>query len=161
MSCGNYLTPEKYNLDQLQLKWQLNALWNDQEKQFIVELKKPVRPIGTVHYWLAPGKRDTIAMALKIAEPQERGKGYGTEIQKIVIMYLFEHMQAKVIEMYTDINNIAQQRCLQKLGFELVESLVYDDRQQKRTGYLFRLNIHDYLIYPFYKYNYEETWACF
>jgi RimJ/RimL family protein N-acetyltransferase len=57
--------------------------------------------------------------------------------------------------MHTDINNSAQQRCLQKLGFEHIESLIYDDQQKKRTGHLFRLTAEQYHSHPVYQFHYE------
>ena len=154
-ACGAYLTPENYDVLQLQQQLQADALWHDHEKHFLVELKETGKPIGVVHYWQPPGKRDTVTMALKVAEIGERGKGYGTEIQKFVIIYVFEQLQMQAIEMYTDINNKPQQRCLTKLGFELIESLNYDDQQEKRVGHLYRLTMSQYKKQPVYQFHYE------
>ena len=52
-------------------------------------------------------------MALKISEPEMRNKGYGTEAQKYAIIQLFTRMKLQRVEMYTDIDNQSQQRCLQ------------------------------------------------
>ena len=154
-ACDEYLTPENYDQEQLRQQIHSNVFWNDHERMFLVELKEEGRPIGTVHYWQPTGGNNTVTMALKVAVPEERGKGYGTEIQKFLIMYIFDRLPVKAVEMYTDINNSAQQRCLQKLGFELVESLVYDDQQEKRTGHLFRLTSEQYQSHPIFHYHYE------
>jgi len=153
--CGDYLTPEHYDVLQLHQQLEAGALWHDHEKYFLVELKETGKPIGTVHYWQPSGKRDTVTMALKVALTRERGKGYGTEIQKFVIIYVFDQLQMQAIEMYTDINNKPQQRCLTKLGFELIESLNYDDQQEKRVGHLYRLTLLQYKKQPVYKFHYE------
>ena len=44
---------------------------------------------------------------------------------------------------------------LKKLGFELIESLMYDDQQEKRTGHLYRLTAEQYHSHPIYQFHYE------
>jgi len=154
-ACGACLTPESYNMEQMRGQIQSGVFWSDREKMFFVETKEEGRPIGTAHYWQPTGGKNTITMALKVAVPEERGKGYGTEIQKFLIIHIFDHLTIESIEMYTDINNSAQQRCLKKLGFELVESLLYEDQQEKRTGHLFRLTAEQYHMHPIYQFHYE------
>jgi RimJ/RimL family protein N-acetyltransferase len=94
-------------------------------------------------------------MALKISEFEMRNKGYGTEAQKYAIMQLFTRMKLQRVEMYTDINNRAQQRCLHKLGFELIESLHYDDHRVQRVGHLYRIDAATFFKTPIYQYHYE------
>jgi RimJ/RimL family protein N-acetyltransferase len=154
-ACGKYLTPEKYTQEQMLSQIQSGSFWNDREKMFLVKTKDDNKAIGTVHYWQPTGGRNTVTMALKVALPEERGKGYGTEIQKFLIMYIFDRLSVECIEMYTDVNNSAQQRCLEKLGFELIESLTYDDQQERRTGHLFRLTPEKHSSYPIYQFHYE------
>lgn len=154
-ACGAYLTPEKYNLEQVTNQLKSGVFWSSREKMFFVAAKEDGRAIGTAHYWQPTGSGSNITMALKVAVPEERGKGYGTEIQKFIIMHIFDSLPVERIEMYTDINNSAQQRCLKKLGFELMESLLYDDQQQKRTGHLFQLTAKQYHSHPIYQFHYE------
>ncbi|MEU4725631.1 GNAT family protein [Nonomuraea dietziae] len=49
--------------------------------------------------------------------PEFRGKGYGTEAQRRLVRYLFEHTTANRIQASTEIENIAEQRALEKAGF--------------------------------------------
>ncbi|MBC6462079.1 GNAT family N-acetyltransferase [Actinomadura sp. HBU206391] len=49
--------------------------------------------------------------------PEARGRGYGTEAQRLVVRYLFAHTQAARIEAGTEVTNIAEQRALEKAGF--------------------------------------------
>lgn len=154
-ACSPYLTPERYDAEQMRNQIASNIFWNDKEKLFLVKTKEDGRPIGTAHYWQPAGSGDTVFMALKIAVPEERDKGYGTEIQKFLIIYILDRLPVTSIEMYTDVNNTAQQRCLSKLGFELIESLTYDDRHEKRTGHLFRLTAEKYQTHPIYQFHYE------
>jgi len=135
---GQYLTPEKLSVEQLAHKIEAGIWWTKRNKSFLVELRQGT-PIGTVHFWIRPEDPTTAVIAVKIARPEERGKGYGTEVQKYLILFLFNRLDIKQVEMYTDVNNMAQQRCLQKLGFELTLALPYADQQVQRVGYLYRL----------------------
>jgi RimJ/RimL family protein N-acetyltransferase len=153
-SCGDYLSPENFDLRQLQQKLESGVLWNEGEKFFIIE-RRDASPLGTIHYWQPPGRYDTAAVSVKIADASQRNKGYGTEAQKFLLMYLFDKVGVKLVEMYTDIDNVAQQNCLKKLGFNLIESLNYDDRQIKRTGNLYRLDASRYSQELIYHFHYE------
>ncbi len=153
-SCGNFLSPECFELQQLQQKLDSGVLWNAVEKFFIIE-RRDETPLGTIHYWQPPGKYDTATVSVKIADSSQRNKGYGTEAQKFLLMYLFDRIGVQNVEMYTDIDNIAQQSCLKKLGFRLVESLTYDDRYIKRTGNLYRLDASHYSKELIYRFHYE------
>lgn len=150
---GEYLTPEGISHTDMQEQLRLGALWSEHNKTFLIE-RKDGQPIGTIHYWLRPENNDTAVIALKIAEPQERGKGYGTETQKYLISFLFDRLAIQYVEMYTDINNTPQQRCLKKLGFDLVDSLSYIDHQVQRTGNLYRLEKMQYKENLIYQHHY-------
>jgi RimJ/RimL family protein N-acetyltransferase len=152
---GDYLTPEGLDREMALSQIATGRLWNDENRVFLVELKNGL-PIGTVHYWLRSEYKNCGVMALKIADPKNRNSGYGTEAQKYVIINLFERQKVEAVEMYTDINNLAQQRCLKKLGFELVETLSYEDHQVNRVGHLFRLDVTMYSKSLYYQYHYEE-----
>jgi len=151
---GDYLTPEAFDAQMVRTQIASGMLWNDENKVFLVELKDGTA-IGTVHYWLRSECKRRGVMALKISDPSQRNAGYGTEAQKYIIITLFERLKLDAVEMYTDINNLPQQRCLKKLGFELVESLTYDDHQVSRVGHLFRLDRATYSTSLVYQYYYE------
>ena len=50
-------------------------------------------------------------------KPAARGKGYGTEAQRLLAAWLFAATNANRVEAGTDIENIAEQRSLEKAGF--------------------------------------------
>ena len=152
---GDYLTPERLSEKACREKLESGQTWTPSSKCFLIETKQEEHPIGTIHYWLRPERDDCAVAKIRIAESEERGKGYGTEAQKYLIINLFERAGVSDVEMYTDINNKAQQRCLVKLGFELIDSLAYDDHQIHRLGHLFRLVSARYKEYPVYQYYYE------
>jgi len=67
-----------------------------------------------VHY----GPRDSVAYNIGISlVPEQRGKGYGSEAQKLVAAYLFSTYPIMRVEASTDIENIPEQRPLEKVGF--------------------------------------------
>lgn len=49
--------------------------------------------------------------------PQSRGKGYGTQAHKLLASYLFAHTTVHRIEAATELDNIAEQKALEKAGF--------------------------------------------
>lgn len=151
---GDFLTPE--NLSEAKCQEQLDSgtLWNRENRLFIIE-KKDGSLIGTLHFWVRSECKQCGVIALKISNPQERSKGFGTEAQKYVIINLFDQHKLSAVEMYTDINNRAQQRCLEKLGFELVETVGYEDHHVARVGHLFRLDAKSYSNFQYYQYHYE------
>jgi RimJ/RimL family protein N-acetyltransferase len=48
---------------------------------------------------------------------EARGQGYGTEAQRLIAKYLFETTPMHRVEASTDVDNIAEQRALEKAGF--------------------------------------------
>jgi RimJ/RimL family protein N-acetyltransferase len=151
---GKHLSPHAIDEETGYAQLESGLLWSKKTKTFIIEIKEG-GPIGSIHYWLRPERMECAVVALKISVPGARKKGYGTEAQKYLIIHLFERLKVDEINMYTDINNMAQQRCLAKLGFEQVESLTYDDYQVTRLGYLFRLRRPQYQQSSIYQYHYE------
>ncbi|MCP3927028.1 MAG: GNAT family N-acetyltransferase [Desulfobacterales bacterium] len=143
VATGEYLSMEQYSPDDCLKKFENNYFWNDNSKTFIIELLNG-KPIGTIHYWAKPDKKKIVNICVKITSVGFRGKGYGYEAQKILILNLFTRMWCELIEMYTDIDNIIEQGCLAKLGFEFVESLTYRDRDVNRLGVLYRLTIEKF-----------------
>jgi RimJ/RimL family protein N-acetyltransferase len=49
--------------------------------------------------------------------PTARGHGYGTEAQRLLVEVLFEHLDIGRVEASTDVENVAEQRSLEKAGF--------------------------------------------
>ena len=49
--------------------------------------------------------------------PEARGRGYGTQAQRLLTRYLFAHTTAHRIWAWIEVGNIAEQRALEKAGF--------------------------------------------
>jgi len=52
-----------------------------------------------------------------VLRPEARGKGHGSRAQRLLADYLFLHTTVNRVEASTDIDNIAEQRSLEKAGF--------------------------------------------
>jgi RimJ/RimL family protein N-acetyltransferase len=72
-------------------------------------------------------------------KPDARGKGYGTEAQRLLADWLFAATNANRVEAGTDIDNIPEQRSLEKSGF--VRDGVIRGSQFRAGAY------HDLVIY--------------
>jgi RimJ/RimL family protein N-acetyltransferase len=74
--------------------------------------------IGTVswhpvHYGPIPAPALNFGISLI---PTARGKGFGTEAQRLLVAYLFDNTTVNRVEASTDIENVAEQRSLEKVG---------------------------------------------
>lgn len=141
---GDYLTPEKLDYDDCIKKYKNDFYWNEKSKTYLIELKGNELAVGIIHYWAKSNNNKTVLVALRIAEPGHRNKGYGTEAQKGLIRELFLKYKYNCVEMYTDINNKPEQRCLEKLDFENMGIEEYKDGLKQRQGYLYRLSRERY-----------------
>ncbi|MFJ9840094.1 GNAT family N-acetyltransferase [Kitasatospora sp. NPDC101155] len=72
---------------------------------FVAAARKAARP--TAPYW-------SIGVQLL---PKARGRGIGTQAQRLLVDYLFAHTPVMRLEADTDTGNLAEQRALEKLGF--------------------------------------------
>jgi RimJ/RimL family protein N-acetyltransferase len=71
--------------------------------------------------------------------PQARGQGHGTEAQRLIAELLFDLFDVERIEASTDVDNVAEQRSLERAGFTR-EGIVR--RAQYRAGVY-----HDLITY--------------
>jgi RimJ/RimL family protein N-acetyltransferase len=49
--------------------------------------------------------------------PEHRGKGHGAEAQRLAAAYLFAHTMHERVEASTEVDNVAEQKSLEKAGF--------------------------------------------
>lgn len=86
----------------------------------LVERAADGEPIGTVGWHAVrygPGEQSrawNIGISLTVAA---RGQGFGGEAQRLLAAYLFETTDANRVEASTDVENLAEQRALDKAGF--------------------------------------------
>lgn len=97
---------------------QLMVVRDDEPMGFVAWRK--IVSSRTTHYW-------NMGICLL---PEARGKGVGTEAQRQLVQYLFAHTLVVRIEADTDVDNIAEQRALEKVGFTregVLRSVVFRD----------------------------------
>ena len=115
-------------------------LRNDHNGMLIVELVADGTPIGSVgwHKVLNGPNPESAAWNIGISlVPEARGQGYGTEAQRQVAGYLFATTSINRVEASTDVENLAEQRSLEKAGFV---------REGVQRGAQFRAGAHHDLI---------------
>src|SRR3954451_2162870 len=95
-------------------------LRNEHNGVLIVERIEGPRAVGRVSWhrvgYGPPGGSDAWNVGIELA-PDARGHGYGGEAQRQLARYLFENTSANRVEAQTDIENVAEQRALEKAGF--------------------------------------------
>jgi len=93
---------------------------NERNGVLIIERIDDERPIGTVSWhrvgYGPAGDSDAFNVGIEL-EPDARGHGLGGEAQALVARYLFDHHSINRVEAQTDIDNVAEQRALEKAGF--------------------------------------------
>jgi RimJ/RimL family protein N-acetyltransferase len=95
-------------------------LRNERNGMLIVERIEDGRPIGTVGWHLERYGPNPQSAAFNLGIeliPEARGHGYGTEAQIQLAAYLFATTGVNRIEAATDLENVAEQRSLERAGF--------------------------------------------
>jgi RimJ/RimL family protein N-acetyltransferase len=117
-------------------------LRNDHNGQLMVERVADGTPIGTVswHRVMNGPNPQSAAWNFGISlVPEARGHGYGVEAQRQLADYLFETTDVNRVEASTDVDNIAEQRALERAGFT---------REGVQRGAQFRAGAyHDLIVY--------------
>ena len=93
---------------------------NERNGELLVERLADNLPIGAVTWHrVGYGPNDgSAAWNIGISLiPSERGRGYGAEAQRLLADYLFAATTFDRVEASTDVENVAEQRALEKAGF--------------------------------------------
>ncbi|MGZ6256763.1 MAG: GNAT family N-acetyltransferase [Candidatus Limnocylindria bacterium] len=120
----------------------LGPLRNDHNGMLIIERIADGEPIGTVgwhkvRYGPSP-ESDAWNFGIELV-PDARGHGYGTEAQRLLAAWLFAHTSLNRVEASTDVENLAEQRSLEKAGYV---------REGTQRGAQFRCGAyHDLITY--------------
>ena len=139
---NNFGTPAPEERAAIRAALALGPLRNERNGEMIVELVSAGRPIGhvswhEVHYGPPPKSRAwNIGISLI---PEVRGQGYGGVTQRLLADWLFENSDANRVEASTDVDNLAEQRALEKAGF--IREGVQRASQFRAGGY------HDLVTY--------------
>jgi RimJ/RimL family protein N-acetyltransferase len=93
---------------------------NERNGMLIVERVADGAPIGTVGWHrvsYGPNPESGVWNFGIDIIPEARGQGHGSEAQRLLAAWLFENTDANRVEASTDIENVAEQRALEKAGF--------------------------------------------
>jgi RimJ/RimL family protein N-acetyltransferase len=97
-------------------KWEEDGLLGPDSGMLIVASDETA--VGFVSWYQRRTARTSFCTVIGIALlPDARGRGYGTQAQRLLVRYLFAHTQVNRIEATTGISNLAEQRALEKAGF--------------------------------------------
>jgi RimJ/RimL family protein N-acetyltransferase len=121
---------------------QKNGLVGVQSGTLIVELEANREPIGTVGWREVQYGPNPESVAWNIGInliPEARGRGYGSEAQRVLAARLFAISRVNRIEAMTDVDNLAEQRALEKAGF--AREGVLRSAQYRARGW------HDLVVY--------------
>jgi RimJ/RimL family protein N-acetyltransferase len=102
------------------------------DRQYVlIRRRADGKPLGRFYdrAWRFGGEGEGIDWEVNIllADPNERGKGYGTAAQPLVVDYLLGGHETRSVFAYTYLTNTAEQRALQKAGFEEIGMLLHAD----------------------------------
>ncbi|HEY7486500.1 MAG TPA: GNAT family protein [Streptosporangiaceae bacterium] len=104
------------NLDYYRKGWADNKLLSDERGLLMVV--RGAEPLGMVSWRKAMVTTLSHCWEIGIGLlPEARGKGYGTEAQRLIVRYLFAHSTVSRVQATTNIDNVAEQRSLEKVGF--------------------------------------------
>jgi len=95
-------------------------LRNERNGELLVERLTDDRPIGTVSWHMeryGPNERSAAWNIGISLIPDARGNGCGAEAQRLLADYLFATTPIDRVEASTDVENLAEQRSLEKGGF--------------------------------------------
>jgi len=89
---------------------------------FVLRRSSDAAPIGRFYWraWRFLRPNDKLVdweLNIFIADPRERGKGYGTAAQRLAASYLEARPETKSVFAFTRVDNSAERRALLKAGF--------------------------------------------
>ncbi len=84
------------------------------EESFLAVALEDGSCIGWVNW--RPGRFGVLEIGCAVL-PEHRGQGHGTEAQRQLVDYLFSVLPIHRLEAATEVDNIAEQRALERVGF--------------------------------------------
>lgn len=105
-----------YNLRRWREGWDENGLVGDDGGTLVVA--RAGQRLGLVNWRKQPVTKAAYCWEIGIILlPEARGHGHGTRAQRLLVRYLFAHTTAHRIWAGTEVDNIAEQKSLEKAGF--------------------------------------------
>ena len=115
-STGEFAWLGWYKLTRYRRWWAENRLISDDIGVLMVV--RGADRLGFVSWYKVPSTPGCYYWNIGIALlPEARGKGHGSQAQRMLAKYLFAHTTVQRIEAATEVGNVAEQRALEKAGF--------------------------------------------
>lgn len=97
-------------------------LRSESNGSLIIERSPEGEPVGTIGWRLVTvygpsPMSDALQIGIELV-PAARGQGLGVEAQRLVANYLFAATSVNRVEASTDVENVAEQRALEKAGYQ-------------------------------------------
>ena len=102
------------NAKELQRRWHKDGLIGKDESFLVVAVEDGACS-GWMN-WRAHGPFGNYEIGIALF-PEYRGQGIGTEAQRLLVDYLFSHTTAHRLQAGTEVDNVAEQRALERVGF--------------------------------------------
>jgi len=104
--------------DALRARFERSGIMKDGAVDLAIEVDG--RKIGEIQTYVPPGRAlpaGAFEVGIGIADPPDRGKGYGTEAVRLFVGWLFAELGATRVAMPTVPTNTAMRTVLERLGF--------------------------------------------
>jgi len=111
-------TPVPLTLEQDERQHERLVARAETEISFTIYERKTARPIGNAGLFDVDYRNRTAELGLIIAEPDARGKGYGTETTRLVVDYAFTGLGLHNVMLTVFEYNLAGIRVYNKAGFK-------------------------------------------
>jgi len=132
--------PDQISRAELEKRILEQKLYQTEWVDFIIEKKDGTKIGWACHYVSAPNFGWTeIGYAIILSE---RNKGYGTEVIKILVDYLFLTREIVRIQAVVNLQDVASQRVLEKAGFKKEGTLrkaLWDSKGKWADGYIYSI----------------------
>ncbi|RKT88466.1 Protein N-acetyltransferase, RimJ/RimL family [Saccharopolyspora antimicrobica] len=102
--------------DRMTRRWEESGLLGEEQGVLLVDVGAEL--IGFVSWHRVETGPSSHCFEIGVnLQPDARGHGHGTEAQRLLVRYLFAHTQVNRLEAGTELDNVAEQRALEKAGF--------------------------------------------
>ena len=111
-------------------RWEEDGWLGDQSGQLAVTL--PDETLAGIVSWRSIPTGGPEVGCLEIGAllfPEHRGRGHGTAAQRLLVQYLFGTTLANRLQAITKVDNIAEQKALERIGFRregIMRGLAFD-----------------------------------
>lgn len=116
---SNTITPYSKHI----LKTYINSvtdIYTDKQLRLIIEAKPHREAIGAVDLFDCDFTNRRVGIGILIAKPQNRGKGFGTEVIEVMLSYCFNVLGMKQVYCNVLTHNTHSIALFEKFGFEKI-----------------------------------------